>query len=151
MKKFVAVLLAFMLAFMSFGTAFAAGGPKSPSIEDLMYFIPAYSWTYMEPLPTMENIEFAREELTYFLGADYTIYEAFNLDVSFKYAIVKFVAPTVFSDGNYIFLMTNAEHTYFLTPILIDMDNGWEAAVMDFTNVETGVYQVYFVGAYEGV
>ena len=151
MKKIFAIVMALMLAFTAVGSAFAAGA-KSPTWQDMIYFIPAYAWTEMIPAPTMENIEFAKEDLVYFLGSeDYTIYEAFDLNVSFKYGIVKFVAPTIFPDANYMVLMVNDDYTYLLTPILLDGENGGETAVMDFTHVEVGIYHFYLIGAESGV
>lgn len=144
MKKFVAILLAILMAFTC-STAIAAGA-KSPTVQGLYHWTPAYTWTEMNPAPTMESIEFAKETIEYFLGSDYTIYEAFDLNISFKYGIVRFVAPTIFPDGDYIFILTNEENTYFITPILIDGEDGSETAVMDFTNVELGIYHAYLVG-----
>jgi len=146
MKKIFAIIVAIMLVFTAAGSAFAAG-TKSPTWKDMMYFIPAYAWTEMVPPPTMENIQFAKDNLTYFFeDADYTIYEAFNLDVSFKYSIVKFVAPTLMPDVAYIFLLTNDDNTYYLTPIVTSNTRGWTTAVMDFTNVEPGIYEAYLIG-----
>lgn len=144
MKRIVSILLAIIMAFSMCGAAFAAG---SPTVDSMSYFVPAYAITEMTTTP---DVAFAHDKLVYFLGENYAIYEAFDLNVDHEYAIVKYVAPTISLDGQYIFLMQNEDHVYYLTPVLID-DHGTETAMLDFTNVEVGIYHTYLVCSESGV
>lgn len=142
MKKFVAILLAILMAFTC--TTAIAAGAKSPTINDLYKWTPAYTWTEMVPAPTMESIAFAAEKLQYFLGADYELIDAFRLNVAYAYGIVHYDSPLLYPDEDYVMILTNEENTYFFTPILIENAPNTTAA-FDFTNVEPAWYDCYLV------
>lgn len=157
MKKILAILLAIMLAFCLIPNATATGGSGSgtsglssgtsgstPSItvHDLLYFTPNYTWE--EIVPTWEEVEFARPMLSYFLGEPYDMVEALSLNVEYRYGIVSLNAPTIFLSDNYLFLLVNATNTYYMTPILFnDKETKTGCALLDFTNVEPGIYNAY--------
>lgn len=138
MKKFLAILLAILMAFTC--TTAIAAGAKSPTVNDLYKWTPAYTWTEMNPAPTMKNIEFAKEKLTIFLGEDYELIDAFNLNVAYPYAIVKYTTPYFYLDGSFILILTNEDNTYYFTPIIVE-----DTAIFDFTNVESAWYAGYIV------
>lgn len=143
MKKFLSLICAFMIAIASFcGTAFAAG---SPTIKAAIYFIPAYAWTDMAKLPSMDDIEFAAPVLAPYFEESYTIYEAFNLTIDKQRSSVIFVAPTIMPQGKYVFILHNDVDTYYLYPMLIS--TGEEAvAVLNFAQVNLGTYAAYLIG-----
>lgn len=137
MKKFTALLLALLMAFTMIGTAFAT---QSPSIKTLYNWTPPYEWTELAQQPTMADLEFAAPMIEAFLGSEYEMFDAFQLDVAYRYAIVHYEAPYFTVDGDFMIILTNEVNTYYFTPIIIE-----ETAVMDFTNVEPAVYTVYVV------
>lgn len=138
MKKFFAIFLALIIA-MTSAVGFAAG-TKSPTVQDLYRWTPAYTWTEMQPAPTMENIEFAKDRLIIFLGEDYELIDAFNLNVAYPYAIVKYETPYFHLDGSFIMILKNEDNTYYFTPIIIE-----NTAVFDFTNIESAWYEGYVI------
>lgn len=142
MKRFVAILLAILMAFTS-SVAFATGVP-SPTLESLYHWTPSWRVEQLEQVPAYEDLVFAQPMIQAFLGDEYDMYDAFKLHVEYRYAIVHYESPYLAADGNFLIILTNEDNTYYVTPILIE-----QTAVMDFTNIEPALYTVYVLHADE--
>lgn len=146
MKKFAALLLAILMVFTACATAFAAGS-KSPTVQDLYRWNPPYEWKFMDRQVTMEDIDFAKPMILQYMSEKYELWDALQLHVEYPYAIVRFEAPTVILDGDYMFILVNEENTYYITPIIVASNEYPEnaVAVMDFTGIEPAWYDLYIV------
>lgn len=143
MKKFAALLLAILMAFTAC-TAFASA-PKSPSIESLYRWNPAWEWEFMPYERAMT--QWLEPMITRYLSEDYEIWDALQLHVEYPYATVRLEAPTIIIDGDYMIILTNEDNTYYMTPIIIQSNVNPEnaVAIMDFTGVEPAWYNVFIL------
>lgn len=136
----LAILIFIMSVFVPLG--FAASMPTQPaslplSIVDIS---PPFPYEGVRNLPGIGEIAFAEPIIEHFMGLDWQIDDAFYVDVLYRYGTIVIQFDHSHYDYDYIAIVMNQFHIYYMTPIIID-----DYMVFDFTNVEPGKYKIYLI------
>ena len=139
MKKIMSLIAALIIMVCATANAFAA---KSPTVESLIYFSASITYEILEN-PSLEDIAFADWIFKTLIDENYVVYEAFTIELKTKVEKVELTAPTI-NDGPGILLLIGTGTVYFLPAEACEKEN---TVVLDFTDVKTGIYTAYYIGA----
>ena len=134
----LAVLIALLTIFTPLG--FSTNMITASSVGTVINVNPPFPITDVTNWPSLGEIAFAEPILQHFMGLDYQIHDVFYIDVLYRFGMVTLQFDHTHYDYDFIAIVFNQKHIYYMTPIIID-----DYMLFDYTNVKPGKYKVYII------